>query len=536
YEARELWEPSPSPVEDWGSADGVDFSMEIVGEEVRYDGESRCVNWGGWKRPNGTSTTWEGPDTTSTHLPTTMWENQRTRTPAFELWGTSDIHNALTRERQQGHEETTKEELAAEQAECDKLMQRMHNSLAKHRIPFPAKKAHRTEARTSSTAVTVVPLPLPRRSQINAQASSSRIHVNAEAGPSRTRQSPCPPSPPRVHAMPPTTTASFSRLPPAAPSIPLFPPRVSLPRRPSPAPRLSRHTSPAISISSSSTESIEFLNSNPTLPTAGISFVNDVDDEEVPPSLYGEGWEFDDSVTPLVADPSFFIPCDCPKTCKGKLCGCQDEVIEYAYTDGLFNFKYLPNQLVVECNPYCNCAEDCDNRVTQRARKFKIEVFKTERCGWGVRAAVDVEKGKVLGVYTGSAFSPHDQAEQLTGAAKEYCFDLDYNEGEDTDRAYLYSVDSLKCVRYLACLPYPSTNSILCSHSCQPNLRVQPVVYDTLPSQNAAFLAFIATDFITAQTEFTFDYDPEAWGARRPSDAQDCMCRAERCRGWVRTE
>ncbi|KAJ7474742.1 hypothetical protein FB451DRAFT_275485 [Mycena latifolia] len=39
YEARELWERSPSPVEDWGSDAEAEYDLNIVGEEVGYGGE-----------------------------------------------------------------------------------------------------------------------------------------------------------------------------------------------------------------------------------------------------------------------------------------------------------------------------------------------------------------------------------------------------------------------------------------------------------------------------------------------------------------
>ncbi|KAJ7485990.1 hypothetical protein B0H11DRAFT_1133593 [Mycena galericulata] len=202
------------------------------------------------------------------------------------------------------------------------------------------------------------------------------------------------------------------------------------------------------------------------------------------------------------------------------------------------------NKLTCQAVQYCDCEmEDCPNRVAQRPRQIHIEVFKTRRCGWGVRTTVDVEKGQVLGVYTGKLIR-RAEAEQLTGLAKEYCFDLDYNEGGASIES-LYSVDALKCGNWTRFI----------NHSCAPNVRVQPVVYDTMPAQKIAFLAFIATQFIPARTEFTFDYDPEAQRAfetarsasdgkrrsssksqpPRPSEATDCVCGAELCRGWVRT-
>ncbi|KAF8217980.1 hypothetical protein K438DRAFT_15781 [Mycena galopus ATCC 62051] len=285
----------------------------------------------------------------------------------------------------------------------------------------------------------------------------------------------------------------------------------------------------------------------------GITFVNDVDDEEIPPSLHGGRFEYledhyrltealelkfmvdPDSATPL-SDPAWFTSCQCVQCDEFDGC-CQDTGAElgYAYTDRLFNFTYRTDDVVVECNPYCQCPTTCNNRVVQRPRQVAIEVFKTQRCGWGVRAPVDIVKGTVLGVYTGKLIS-RAEAEALRGDRRHYCFDLDYYDGDDT-----YVVDAFECGNWTRFI----------NHSCSPNLRVQPVVYDTLPHQRIAFLAVIATERIPARTEFTFDYDPEAQrdydkeiarkgnrkqAQRRPSGTQKCVCGAQRCRGWVRDE
>ena len=43
----------------------------------------------------------------------------------------------------------------------------------------------------------------------------------------------------------------------------------------------------------------------------------------------------------------------------------------------------------------------CPNRVAQLPRDVPVDIFKTTNRGWGVRPLVDVEQGKVLGIYTG---------------------------------------------------------------------------------------------------------------------------------------
>lgn len=43
-----------------------------------------------------------------------------------------------------------------------------------------------------------------------------------------------------------------------------------------------------------------------------------------------------------------------------------------------------------------------------------MEIFKTNNCGWGVRAPVDVERGKVLGIYTGYVLSSDSSSNNTT--------------------------------------------------------------------------------------------------------------------------
>ncbi|KAJ7080645.1 hypothetical protein B0H15DRAFT_856663 [Mycena belliarum] len=799
YEARELWERSPTPVEDFGSDDNIDFTMEVAGEEVGYCGEVKYeVQWMNWARADGTSTTWEGADTTTTHLPTTTWEDERMSKlpdrPDMVLWGTTDIANTRTRERKQGYEESTQEEVAKFQEDFDGMMRRMDDLMAKSKEQYPdiyrrytgdaTSRPGRPPAKPQPRSDAPPPIPLPRQppNRTYAQAVPSRIQVNAVAGPSRSRTSTSRPpatppatsssshlptatasyrvSPPRraspaisvsssesiqlidapapttkpmpptrtkrkatspasvppppskrrsVHVPPdplstfasastpnlgtagpskllplpsrasvrsqllaassttPTASASRPSLPNRAadaslPILPSAPPSPSggtrRPRVPSPPPaatlssasapppphtraasahdlpqqrrmykRKAHHDDegadataprkcacgtllpppdvsrgatcdtcpkqgPARSkVASGSTSSIHAMRSasvhsarasavfgkktaTPSvlvpdpiplpLPgstrkgkaresakslrlqtetswstqaesvgAAGITFVNEVDEEELPPTLRGAGWEFkyleeEYDLPPEIeamkaGSAEFFTFCGCEGEgeCQdAKGCGCQAATPErdagYAYTDGLFNFTYQWVQVVVECNPYCRCSTECPNRVAQRPRTVPIEVFKTVRCGWGVRAPVDVERGTVLGMYTGRLIT-RTEAEGLSGDARLYCFDLDYNEEGE------YTVDSLKCGNWTRFI----------NHSCEPNLRIQPVVYDTIPSQNMAYLAFIATVRIPARTELTFDYDPgHQQGATPPPDATPCSCGARRCRGW----
>lgn len=67
-------------------------------------------------------------------------------------------------------------------------------------------------------------------------------------------------------------------------------------------------------------------------------------------------------------------------------------------------FRYvLPHALdTFTLTQFCQCdASLCPNRVAQLPRDVPVEIFKTIDRGWGVRAPVDIEQGKVLGIYSG---------------------------------------------------------------------------------------------------------------------------------------
>ncbi|KAJ7227327.1 hypothetical protein GGX14DRAFT_419043 [Mycena pura] len=652
YEAREIWERSPSPTEDWGDDADKEYEWDIVGEEYGYGGNiNQQVLWKDWARPDGSRTTWEGPTTTSRHLPTPAWTARRDRAlpnaPDIVLWGTTDIVNTRTREMKQGFDRTayeTEQEVIDANEELADMEERMSELRVAEIIPDAGSHSKRTTATNSQGIAEAGPSRL------------RRINRNSSWDPKRKASSPLsdPPPPPRkrraVHREPrrstrraPSTNEVLPRTYNTSSSTPLsaHSPRVSdlstppaiehphtsmrhlsdspvrtLKRKAEdnsprvcacgmPLPHVYRRKSVCHTCSDSENtvaqNAVETISSHlgdvvvkAPLPArkrkgktresikslrlqietswstiaheaggaAGITFVNDVDDEEVPPTLSGNDWEFVyledayylpqdlESIQSLDFDPDSDNPltavdrlvyCECTECLDVASCACQlahsDDEIGYAYTKGLFNFEYPCSRVVVECNAYCHCPASCPNRVAQQARMIPIEIYKTERCGWGVRSPVDVERGQVLGVYTG----PRALAALLTDEEKGYCFDLDYHEDDQDDlpTERLFSVDSLRHGNWTRFI----------NHSCAPNLRVQPVVHDTIPEQNVAYLAFIAMEWISAGSEFTFDYNPKAQcevesregnskGAsrsalRRLPGATECMCGAPRCRGWV---
>ncbi|KZT67682.1 SET domain-containing protein [Daedalea quercina L-15889] len=241
--------------------------------------------------------------------------------------------------------------------------------------------------------------------------------------------------------------------------------------------------------------------------------------------------------------PDLLVGCDCQTGCKSaKRCDCQHEsaVINeaserrFAYNkEGIFKFILPAGGVVIECNSVCTCPTTCQNRIAQQPRDVPMEVFYAGDHGWGVCTRVDLSVGKVLGVYTGKLIHRQD-AEDLSDEHRSYIFDLDVQEMDhEDDSVQHYSVDSL----------HHGNWSRFINHSCDPNTKVYPVVWDTVIEQNQPYLAFVVTKNITAGMELTIDYNPreaimqqmgKSKGKTRvPEGAKPCMCGTEKCRGWV---
>ncbi|KAK0458266.1 uncharacterized protein EV420DRAFT_1544608 [Desarmillaria tabescens] len=263
---------------------------------------------------------------------------------------------------------------------------------------------------------------------------------------------------------------------------------------------------------------------------APVTFVNEVDDEETPDLdkdfTYLEREYVRGAGAPDPVDDALLTICICRTCTYPSSCGCQadsevkrvrqngEEVQVFAYSQkGLFNFNVASHVAVIECNRLCRCDLSCINRVAQLTRQVPIEVFKTKKCGWGVRSSVDVERGKVLGLYTGPRTVANKASDQ------SYIFALDFTEdGSEPEEEGAYSVDSTL---------YGNWTRFL-NHSCDPTLQIYQVVYDTI-FEVFTVISLVAFD---AGTEFTFDYCPSAAGKKRKGGNR-CLCGASNCRGWL---
>ncbi|KAJ6555177.1 hypothetical protein DFH09DRAFT_1085123 [Mycena vulgaris] len=157
-----------------------------------------------------------------------------------------------------------------------------------------------------------------------------------------------------------------------------------------------------------------------------IEFVNEVDDEEVPPNIgrlfvYLErNYRFEVGVNPEIA----------PFTGQAEVAVLSAlAIINQALASeinrnivGFWNFS----------------TSESTQKLWSATLKIAIQIFKTGRRGWGARVAADIKQGAMVGIYTG----PRQEAEIFSSFRASYCFDLDALEDSIKTPKNSYNVDA----------------------------------------------------------------------------------------------
>ncbi|CAI6361811.1 unnamed protein product [Macrosiphum euphorbiae] len=143
----------------------------------------------------------------------------------------------------------------------------------------------------------------------------------------------------------------------------------------------------------------------------------------------------------LNIDPKFLCGCDCIDNCEDKnKCSCWQLTYEgpknypaiFKDHEGIgYSFKRLHKQVITgifECNSNCKCKKTCLNRVVQEPLKTSLQLFLTEKKGWGVRTLTDIPKGSFVCTFLGVVRTEKDADNDFSLNWGEYLADLDFLE------------------------------------------------------------------------------------------------------------
>ncbi|XP_054030268.1 histone-lysine N-methyltransferase EHMT1 isoform X3 [Dryobates pubescens] len=203
--------------------------------------------------------------------------------------------------------------------------------------------------------------------------------------------------------------------------------------------------------------------------------------------------------------------CVCIDDCSSSNCMCGQLSMRCWYDkDGrlLPEFNMAEPPLIFECNHACSCWRTCRNRVVQNGLRTRLQLYRTQRMGWGVRTTQDIPLGTFVCEYVGELIS---DSEADVREEDSYLFDLDNKDGE------VYCIDAR----------FYGNISRFINHLCEPNLIPVRVF---MAHQDLRFprIAFFSTRHIEAGEEIGFDYGDRFWDIK--GKFFSCQCGSPKCK------
>ena len=206
-----------------------------------------------------------------------------------------------------------------------------------------------------------------------------------------------------------------------------------------------------------------------------------------------------------VTYPKFYkiftpIGCDCTDGClDSNKCFCaMRNGGEISYDSKGRNVK--KKSLVYECGPSCKCSSSCMNRVSQLDGRFKLEIFKTELKGWGVRTLSYIPSGSFICEYIGEIL--HDEEAKRRINKDNYQNGSFQEEGSPIPwRSQSFSVDGV----YIIDATISGNVGRFINHSSSPNVFAQNVLYDHDDKRFPHVMLFASKDIPPPQ-ELTYDH------------------------------
>ncbi|KAF7732537.1 histone methyltransferase set2 [Apophysomyces ossiformis] len=194
------------------------------------------------------------------------------------------------------------------------------------------------------------------------------------------------------------------------------------------------------------------------------------------------------------------MPCDCKY---------DPEVDDPSAACGDDNFC-INRMMFMECMvDDCSCGRSCRNRRFQLRQYARVDVIRTEKKGYGLRALTDLPSNAFIMEYLGEVI-PHSEFIQRT---RNY-------EREGLKHYYFMTLktDEIIDATKKGCL------ARFINHSCNPNCVTQKWVVG-----KKMRIGIFTSRSVQAGEELTFDYKFERYGAV----AQKCYCGEANCKGYI---
>uniref|UniRef100_A0A671QB51 Histone-lysine N-methyltransferase EHMT1-like n=1 Tax=Sinocyclocheilus anshuiensis TaxID=1608454 RepID=A0A671QB51_9TELE len=204
--------------------------------------------------------------------------------------------------------------------------------------------------------------------------------------------------------------------------------------------------------------------------------------------------------------------CVCKDDCSSASCMCGQLSLRCWYDKESRLLPEFCNEkppLIFECNHACSCWRTCKNRVVQNGLRIRLQLFRTQMMGWGVKTLQDIPMDTIVClVYVGEIIS---DAEADVRENDSYLFSLDSKVGD------MYCVDAR----------FYGNISRFINHHCEPNL-FPCRVFTSHQDLRFPHIAFFACKNISAGDELGFDYGDHFWDVK--GKLFRCQCGSSKCK------
>uniref|UniRef100_UPI00398EFDD9 histone-lysine N-methyltransferase SETDB1-B isoform X2 n=1 Tax=Pristiophorus japonicus TaxID=55135 RepID=UPI00398EFDD9 len=183
-----------------------------------------------------------------------------------------------------------------------------------------------------------------------------------------------------------------------------------------------------------------------------LSCVNEIDVTPPPQVAYSKERIPGEGVY-INTDADYLVGCDCTDGCKDRSkCACLQLTMQATACNpggqlncsAGFQNKRLDECLptgIYECNKRCKCNVGmCTNRLVQHGLQVRLQLFKTQNKGWGIRCLDDIAKGSFVCIYAGKILTDDFADKEGLEMGDEYFANLDhiesvekYKEGYESD-------------------------------------------------------------------------------------------------------
>jgi hypothetical protein len=164
--------------------------------------------------------------------------------------------------------------------------------------------------------------------------------------------------------------------------------------------------------------------------------------------------------------------------------------------------------LLIECVS-CPMEEKCLNRRFQKRTYAKVEIFRTETKGFGLKTLQDLPEGSLIREYVGEVITMPLFAKRTQEYAEE-----------KVEHFYFMSVTPNEIIDATK----KGNISRFMNHSCNPNSYTERWIV-----RGRFRIGLLTNRFVPAGTELTFDYQFQRYG----KEAQICYCGEDNCRGII---